>query len=74
MKIYKFLAILSVAFFVSISVKAQRNYAKEAEKVYNNEEWTEAIEAYKKASSKVSNKAAKAECTFKVAECYQEIK
>jgi peptidoglycan-associated lipoprotein len=73
MKIYKFLAILSVAFFVSISVKAQRNYAKEAEKVYNNEEWTEAIEAYKKASSKVSNKAAKAECTFKVAECYRKL-
>ena len=73
MKIYKFLAILTVAFFVSISANAQRNYSKEAEKLFNNEQWIDAIEAYKKASGKVSNKAAKAECIYKVGECYRKV-
>jgi len=73
MRIYKLLAVLTIVCTVSFSAKAQRNYTKEAEKHYNNEEWTEAIESYKKASSKVSNKAKKAECIFKVAECYRHL-
>ncbi len=73
MKIYKFLIILSVAFCATFSAKAQRNYNKEADKYFNNEEWTEALEAYKKASGKSSNKAKKAEAIYKVAECYRRL-
>ena len=73
MRVSRILPMLALGLMISISTQAQRNYIKEAQKYYTNEQWVDAIEAYKKASSKVSNKIQKAECIFKVAECYKHL-
>ena len=52
---------------------AQRNYTKQAYKLYNNGLYVEAIEALKEAAGKESAKPKKAELIFKTAECYRMI-
>ena len=52
----------------STTVSAQN---KEADKMYNSNQYFNAIELYKKAATKEKNKTKKAEMTFKTADCYR---
>ncbi len=54
------------------TLMAQKNFFKDAEKAYNNNEYFAAIELYKKAYSKASKKN-KAEILYKTAECYKNV-
>ncbi|MCC7301693.1 MAG: OmpA family protein [Bacteroidia bacterium] len=56
----------------SVSLFAQKNFYRDAEKAFNSHEYFTAIELYKKALSK-AGKAKKAEILFKTAECYRMI-
>ena len=74
MKIAK-LAALAFAFILisSVSVKAQKNFMKDAEKAFDAHEYFSAIELYKKAYTKVKKKEDKAKTIFQIAECYRMI-
>ncbi|MFN5386715.1 MAG: OmpA family protein [Bacteroidota bacterium] len=52
-------------------VFAQKNYTKQANKLFNHGLYVQAIEAFKEASGKESKKPKKAELIFKTAECYR---
>jgi peptidoglycan-associated lipoprotein len=71
MKLAKLVTLVFIGITFSNSLFAQKNYMKEADKKFNNGLYLEAIEAYKKASTKEKKKAAKAEIIFKTAECYR---
>ncbi len=54
---------------------AQPKRVKEADRLFNNKEFYEALDAYKKASENIrGNKALKAEVTYKQALCYMAFK
>jgi peptidoglycan-associated lipoprotein len=67
-----FLAVLALV-FISMNVMAQKNYAKDAEKAYDNKQYYTAIELYKSWYAKEKNKEKKAMILFKTAECYRMI-
>lgn len=73
MRISKFLCVLSAILLMSVYAFAQSPKTRKADEAYNNWQWSEAIELYKKALTKIDNKALKAEVLFKVAECYKHI-
>lgn len=64
-----FLALL----FISLNVMAQKNYAKDADKAFDNKQYYTAIELYKVAYTKEKNKEKKATVLFKTGECYRAI-
>jgi peptidoglycan-associated lipoprotein len=64
-----FLALL----FISVNVMAQKNYAKDADKAFDNKQYYTAIELYKVAYTKEKNKEKKAAILFKTAESYRAI-
>src|SRR5437868_10555208 len=70
-KAFSLIAAVMMIFSVS-NLKAQKNFFKDAEKAYNNNEYFAAIELYKKAYSKASKKN-KAEILYKTAECYKNV-
>lgn len=67
-----FLAVLALV-FISMNVIAQKNYAKDAEKAYDNKQYYTAIELYKSWYGKEKNKEKKAKILFQTAECYRMI-
>ena len=71
MKIKKCVS-LAVATLICISVSAQKNFYKEAEKKFNSFEYFAAIDLYKAAYKKAPKKL-KPECLWKTAECYRLI-
>jgi peptidoglycan-associated lipoprotein len=73
MKLIKLLFILGVIITTSSVTYAQRNYLKEADYAFNNLEYYNAIELYKKAYTKEKDKAVKSEIVFKIAECYRHV-
>jgi peptidoglycan-associated lipoprotein len=74
MKLIKPTSIALIALFtLSLHVNAQKNFAKDADKAFDNKEYFNAIELYKSAYSKTKDKEAKAEILFKTAECYRMI-
>ncbi|HRG58876.1 MAG TPA: OmpA family protein [Bacteroidia bacterium] len=73
MRISKFLCVLSAVLFISFSANAQSPKTRKADEAYNNWQWSEAIELYKKALTKIDNKTLKAEVLFKLGECYKHI-
>ncbi|MBN8695752.1 MAG: OmpA family protein [Bacteroidetes bacterium] len=74
MKLFtKLTAGLIVAILFSADVMAQKNFSKDADKAFNNQEYFNAIELYKKAFTKIKKKEEKANNIFKTAECYRMI-
>ncbi len=67
------MCVLAAAFFISVQSFAQSPKTKKADEAYNNWQWSEAIELYKKALTKIDNKTLKAEVLFKIAESYKNI-
>lgn len=74
MKIFKQVAIVLIGcIFLSLNSSAQKNFAKDADKAFENGDYFMAIENYKSAYSKSKDKQQKAEILFKTAECYRLI-
>jgi peptidoglycan-associated lipoprotein len=73
MRISKILCVLTAVLLISAHASAQSSKTRKADEAYNNWQWSEAIELYKKALTKIDNKALKAEVLFKTAECYRNI-
>jgi len=74
MKIFSKLSIaLAIIFCSALNVKAQKNFSADADKAFNNREYFNAIELYKKAYTKAKKKEEKATIIFKTAECYRMI-
>jgi peptidoglycan-associated lipoprotein len=70
-RLYKRLSGFLVLMSFSAALLAQPKAVKEADRLFNNMEYYEALNAYKKASEKVrGNKALKAEMIYKQALCY----
>lgn len=66
-------AFFALTMLISVSdVKAQKNFGQEADKAYDTEQYSVAIDLYKQAYNKVKkNKAEKARILFRLAECYR---
>ncbi|MBL7884757.1 MAG: OmpA family protein [Bacteroidia bacterium] len=74
MKLFtKITAVLGIAMFLSVNAIAQKNYLKDADMAFNNKQYFNAIELYKKSSEKIKKKEDKAYVIFKIAECYRQI-
>lgn len=72
MKEIKIISLVTCLLF-SAGAFAQKNFYKEAEKKFSLFEYYGAIDLYKTAYAKVKNKQIKAECLWKMAECYRLI-
>jgi len=74
MKIMKTLVLGTVLSLIfSVNASAQKNFSKDADKAFDQKEYFNAIELYKKAYSKAKKKEDKANIIFKTAECYRNI-
>lgn len=74
MKNLKTLALtMALALAFSTGAYAQKNFSKDADKAFDQKEYFNAIELYKKAYSKAKKKEDKALILFKTAECYRYI-
>jgi peptidoglycan-associated lipoprotein len=74
MKIFtKLTAGLALILFFSVTAVAQKNFSKDADKAFENQEYFNAIELYKKAYTKIKKKDEKARNIFMTAECYRMI-
>lgn len=74
MKIFtKLTAGLAIILFFSTAAVAQKNFSKDADKAFDNKEYFNAIELYKKAYTKAKKKEDKALIIFRTAECYRLI-
>jgi peptidoglycan-associated lipoprotein len=74
MKIFtKITAGLAIILFFSTTAVAQKNFSKDADKAFDNQEYFNAIELYKKAYTKIKKKDEKARNIFMTAECYRMI-
>lgn len=74
MKIFtKLTAGLAIILFFSTAAVAQKNFSKDADKAFDNQEYFNAIELYKKAYTKIKKKDEKARNIFMTAECYRMI-
>ena len=73
MKITRRFILVALVMIAAMPAMAQRNLTKDADKKFNNGLYFDAIELYKKASSKEKKKGAKAELMFKTADCYRMI-
>lgn len=73
MRFVRLIACLSIAFTVSLTASAQKNFAKDADRAYRNEAYYEAKDLYKKAFPKTPKAADKARIVFMIAECYRKM-
>jgi peptidoglycan-associated lipoprotein len=74
MKNLKKLALTTIAVIALVfSVSAQKNYLKDADIAYDNQQWFNSIELYKQAYTKVKKAEAKARILFRTASAYQKI-
>lgn len=66
-------AFFALSLIITVSdVKAQKNFGAEADKAYDTEQYSVAIDLYKQAYNKVKkNKAEKARILYRLAECYR---
>ncbi len=71
--ITKLTAGLAIILFFSTTAVAQKNFSKDADKAFDNKEYFNAIELYKKAYTKAKRKEDKALIIFRTAECYRMI-
>ncbi len=61
--------VVTIAF--SVNVKAQKNFSDDADFAFNNKQYFNAIELYKKAYTKAKKKEEKAVIIYTIAECYR---
>jgi peptidoglycan-associated lipoprotein len=73
MKLYKLVFSLFMLLTISNFAIAQGGKTRKADEAYNNFLYQDAIEKYKKALTKIDNKAKKAEVNFRIAESYRFI-
>ena len=73
MKLIRQVLMFSLALFLTYEASAQGGKTRKADEAYNNFLYTDAIELYKKALTKIDNKAQKAEVLFRIAESYRRI-
>lgn len=73
MRISKLLCVLAVALLLSAQTFAQSTKTRKADEAYGNWQWSQAIELYKKALTKIDNKTLKAEVLYKIADSYKHI-
>ncbi|MDQ3046000.1 MAG: OmpA family protein [Bacteroidota bacterium] len=69
----KVICIVAVALLFSANLMAQKNFSKDADKAFDNREYFNAIELYKKAYTKAKKKEDKAFIIFRTAEAYRLI-
>ena len=67
----KKLAIIGFGILLSVNVFAQRNVTERADRDFEDQKYSVAVEEYKKAYSKVKDRGQKNEIRFKMAECYR---
>lgn len=71
MRLLRILASLSLPILFATSLFAQKNYAREADAAYNNEQYFTAKDLYKAASEKEKKIEKKLLFLFRVGECYR---
>lgn len=71
MKLLKILASFALPALISTSIFAQKNYAKEADQAYTNEQYFTAKDLYKTAAEKEKKLDKKLLYIFRVGECYR---
>jgi peptidoglycan-associated lipoprotein len=71
MKIIRIIGVFALLTVISLTVNAQKNYKLEADVAFSGLKYYKAIEMYKKAYTKESKAAVKAEILFQIAECYR---
>ena len=71
--ITKLTAVLALALLFSSAAVAQKNFSKDADKAFDNKEYFNSIELYKKAYTKAKKKEDKAFIIFRTAECYRMV-
>src|SRR3954469_10187049 len=71
--IQKLTAVLALTLVFSANAVAQKNFSKDADKAFDNKEYFNSIELYKKAYTKAKKKEDKAFIIFRTAECYRYI-
>ncbi|MCC7331956.1 MAG: OmpA family protein [Flavobacteriales bacterium] len=71
MKTLKFLSVFILLFVINFTIKAQKNYVLDADVAFSGYKYYQAIELYKKAYTKESNKETKSRILFQIAECYR---
>lgn len=71
MKLFRRIAPLLVITLISFGSYAQKNFTKEADAKFKNEQFFSAIDAYKKAETKEKKPAEKARINFQIGECYR---
>lgn len=54
-----------------MNAHAQKNYIRDADKAFDNQQYYNASDLYKKGIAKIKNKPEKARITFQIAECYR---
>ena len=70
MKLLRRIATVLLVSLISVGGYAQKNFAKEADAKFANEQYFSAIDAYKKAETK-AKPAEKARINFQLGECYR---
>jgi peptidoglycan-associated lipoprotein len=73
MKIFRLITCFAVVFTLSFSVNAQKNFSKDADKAFDNEQYFTAVELYKKAEGKATKASDKAKINFRIGECYRNM-
>ncbi len=71
MNIFRRIGPLAIILLISFGTFAQKNFTKEADAKFKNEQFFSAIDAYKKAETKEKKPAEKARINFQIGECYR---
>jgi len=71
MKIIRIIGVFTLITVLSLTVNAQKNYKLDADVAFSGLKYYQAIEMYKKAYTKETKAAVKAEILFQIAECYR---
>ncbi|MBL4703793.1 MAG: hypothetical protein JKY54_04690, partial [Flavobacteriales bacterium] len=71
MRLFRQVAAVLVISLVSFGAYSQKNFTKEADAKFNNEQFFSAIDAYKKAETKEKNHSEKARINYQIGECYR---
>jgi len=73
MRISTFIAVFGLLFFTEINIDAQNKRLQRAYETYNAGEYFQAIDIFKDAYQKITDKKEKVRITFFIAECYRHI-
>jgi peptidoglycan-associated lipoprotein len=68
-KVFSAVVVFMLAF--TLNAHAQKNYIRDADRAFDNQQYYNAGELYKKGMGKIKNKQEKARITFRIAECYR---